>query len=30
MGFEIFAEEDLDIGNGYLMEDYKNGKAIVI
>lgn len=23
MGFEVVAEEDLDIGNGYLMEDYK-------
>ena len=23
LGFEIVAEEDLDIGNGYLMEDYK-------
>jgi len=23
MGFEIVAEEDLEIGNGYLMEDYK-------
>lgn len=23
IGFEIVAEEDLDIGNGYLMEDYK-------
>lgn len=23
MGFEIIAEEDLAIGNGYLMEDYK-------
>jgi ribosomal protein S18 acetylase RimI-like enzyme len=23
MGFEIASEEDLDIGNGYLMEDYK-------
>jgi GNAT superfamily N-acetyltransferase len=22
-GFEIASEEDLDIGNGYLMEDYK-------
>jgi ribosomal protein S18 acetylase RimI-like enzyme len=23
IGFEITSEEDLDIGNGYLMEDYK-------
>ena len=23
MGFKIVAEEDLEIGNGYLMEDYK-------
>jgi GNAT superfamily N-acetyltransferase len=23
MGFEVVAEEDLDIGNGYLMEDYQ-------
>jgi len=23
MGFEVVAEEDLSIGNGYLMEDYK-------
>lgn len=23
MGFDIVAEEDLEIGNGYLMEDYK-------
>ncbi|NDP28316.1 MAG: GNAT family N-acetyltransferase [Flavobacterium sp.] len=23
VGFEIVAEEDLDIGNGFLMEDYK-------
>ncbi|SHG20211.1 L-amino acid N-acyltransferase YncA [Flavobacterium fluvii] len=23
MGFEVVAEEDLDIGDGYLMEDYK-------
>ncbi|MDD5152240.1 MAG: GNAT family N-acetyltransferase [Flavobacterium sp.] len=23
MGFEVVAEEDLEIGNGYLMEDYK-------
>ena len=23
MGFEVIAEEDLAIGNGYLMEDYK-------
>lgn len=23
IGFEIVAEEDLDIGNGFLMEDYK-------
>lgn len=23
IGFEVVAEEDLDIGNGYLMEDYK-------
>lgn len=23
MGFEVVAEEDLNIGNGYLMEDYK-------
>ncbi len=23
MGFEIVAEEDLEIGNGYLMEDFK-------
>jgi ribosomal protein S18 acetylase RimI-like enzyme len=23
IGFEIASEEDLDIGNGYLMEDYK-------
>jgi diamine N-acetyltransferase len=23
VGFEIIAEEDLDIGDGYLMEDYK-------
>jgi len=28
MGFEIFAEEDLDIGNGYLMEDYKMEKRL--
>ena len=23
MGFEVVSEEDLEIGNGYLMEDYK-------
>ncbi|WP_269242661.1 GNAT family N-acetyltransferase [Flavobacterium limnophilum] len=23
MGFEVVGQEDLDIGNGYLMEDYK-------
>ncbi len=28
MGFEIVAEEDLEIGNGYLMEDYKMEKKI--
>ncbi len=28
IGFEIVAEEDLDIGNGYLMEDYKMEKVI--
>jgi len=28
MGFEIFAEEDLDIGNGYLLEDYKMEKRL--
>ncbi|HEY6144452.1 MAG TPA: GNAT family N-acetyltransferase [Flavobacterium sp.] len=28
MGFEIIEEEDLEIGNGYLMEDYKMEKRI--
>lgn len=28
MGFEIIEEEDLAIGNGYLMEDYKMEKKI--
>lgn len=28
MGFEIIGEEDLEIGNGYLMEDYKMEKKI--
>ena len=28
MGFEIVAQEDLEIGNGYLMEDYKMEKKI--
>lgn len=28
MGFEVVAEEDLAIGNGYLMEDYKMEKKI--
>lgn len=28
MGFEVVAEEDLEIGNGYLMEDYKMEKKI--
>jgi diamine N-acetyltransferase len=28
MGFEIVAEEDLEIGNGYLMEDYKMEKKV--
>lgn len=28
MNFEVVAEEDLDIGNGYLMEDYKMEKKI--
>ena len=28
MGFEIVAQEDLEIGNGYLMEDYKMQKKI--
>lgn len=28
MGFEVVAEEDLDFGEGYLMEDYKMEKQI--
>lgn len=28
MGFDIVAEEDLEIGNGYLMEDYKMEKKL--
>jgi len=28
IGFEVASEEDLDIGNGYLMEDYKMEKVI--
>jgi len=28
MGFEVIAEEDLEIGNGYLMEDYKMEKKL--
>ena len=28
MGFEIVAEEDLEIGNGYLMEDYRMEKKL--
>lgn len=28
MGFEIVAEEDLEIGSGYLMEDYKMEKQV--
>lgn len=28
MGFEIIGEEDIAIGNGYLMEDYKMEKRI--
>lgn len=28
MGFEVIAEEDVEIGNGYLMEDYKMEKKI--
>ncbi len=28
MGFEIIAEEDLEIGNGYVMEDYKMEKRL--
>ena len=28
MGFEVVAEEDLEIGNGYLMEDYKMEKKV--
>jgi len=28
MGFEIIAEEDLEIGNGYLMEDYRMEKKL--
>ena len=28
MGFEVVAEEDLAIGNGYLMEDYRMEKKI--
>jgi GNAT superfamily N-acetyltransferase len=28
MGFDIIAEEDLEIGNGYLMEDYKMEKKL--
>lgn len=28
MGFEIVAEEDLEIGHGYLMEDYKMEKRL--
>ncbi len=28
MGFEILEEEDIEIGNGYLMEDYKMEKRI--
>jgi ribosomal protein S18 acetylase RimI-like enzyme len=28
IGFEIIAEEDVSIGNGYLMEDYKMEKMI--
>lgn len=28
MGFEVVAEEDLNIGEGYLMEDYKMEKRI--
>jgi GNAT superfamily N-acetyltransferase len=28
MGFEVIVEEDLEIGNGYLMEDYKMEKKL--
>lgn len=28
MGFEVIAEEDIEIGNGYLMEDYKMEKKL--
>ena len=28
MGFEVIAEEDLEIGNGYLMEDYRMEKKL--
>lgn len=28
IGFEIIAEENIDIGNGYLMEDYRMEKKI--
>jgi predicted lactoylglutathione lyase len=28
IGFVVASEEDLDIGNGYLMEDYKMEKVI--
>ena len=28
MGFEVVAEENLEIGNGYLMEDYKMEKKV--
>ncbi|WP_291099832.1 MULTISPECIES: GNAT family N-acetyltransferase [unclassified Flavobacterium] len=28
MGFEIVAEENIEIGNGYLMEDYKMEKKL--
>jgi diamine N-acetyltransferase len=29
MGFEIVKEEDIDIGNGYLMEDYQMEKKVL-
>ncbi len=28
IGFEVVAEEDIEIGNGYLMEDYKMEKKL--
>ena len=28
MGFDVIAEEDLEIGNGYLMEDFKMEKKL--